>query len=79
LRIHIIGLERLRKTRVEVVSSAEEYREFAEQCLSWAKAARSAGERVIFLEMAPTWFQVAALIELREKREAPDPPSPDGS
>jgi hypothetical protein len=61
------------------VSSAKEYREFAEQCLGWAKAARTGGERVIFLEMAQTWFQVAALLERREKREAPDPPLPDGS
>jgi hypothetical protein len=52
------------------VSSAKEYNEFAEQCLGWAKAARSAGERVIFLEMAQTWFQVAALVEQRERRQA---------
>jgi hypothetical protein len=51
------------------VSSSKEYHEFAEQCLGWAKAAQSAGERVIFLEMAQTWFQVAALVEQRERRQ----------
>jgi hypothetical protein len=57
-----------------VVSSSKEYRKLAEKCLGWATAARSAGERVVFLQMAQTWFQVAALLEQREKQNDADAP-----
>ena len=40
--------------------SAKEYREFAEECMGWAKTARSEQERQIFLQMAQTWLWAAA-------------------
>jgi hypothetical protein len=50
--------------------SAKQYREFADECLGWAKTARSDRERRIFLQMAETWLEAAALAEQREKRQA---------
>jgi hypothetical protein len=50
------------------VSSAEEYQAYADECLDWAKTARSQREREIFLEMAKTW---AAAALIAKKREAP--------
>ena len=57
-----------------VVSSSKEYREFTEKCLEWAAAARTAGERKIFMEMAQTWLQVANLLGQRAKRNDADVP-----
>jgi hypothetical protein len=45
------------------MSSAEEYREFAEECLGWARTARSDRERRIFLQMAEVWLEAAARSE----------------
>ena len=36
--------------------SSKEYREFADECLHWAKTARSDREKRIFLQMAETWM-----------------------
>ena len=43
--------------------SAREYREFADECMGWAKTARSERERQIFLQMAQTWLWAAARLE----------------
>jgi|HubBroStandDraft_5_1064220.scaffolds.fasta_scaffold1068886_1 hypothetical protein len=43
--------------------TANEYREYAEECMGWAKIARSDKERVSFIEMAKTWLQAAALAD----------------
>jgi hypothetical protein len=45
------------------MSSAEEYREFAEECLGWARTARSDRECRIFLQMAEVWLEAAARSE----------------
>ena len=50
------------------MSSAEEYREFAEECLGWAKTARSDQERRIFLQMAEVWLEAAARSEKKARR-----------
>jgi hypothetical protein len=42
-----------------VVSAAEQYREFAQECMDWAKTAKTDRERDIFLQMAKTWFAAA--------------------
>jgi hypothetical protein len=56
---------------VEVASvSSKQYREFADECLGWAKAARSDQERLIFLQMAETWLQAADLADQRERPTA---------
>lgn len=46
------------------MSSAKEYREFARECMDWARTARSEQERAIFTQMAQTWSEAAARLEL---------------
>jgi len=50
--------------------SSKEYREFADECLHWAKTARSDREKRIFLQMAETRLKAAVLADRREQREA---------
>ena len=50
--------------------SSKEYREFADECLHWAKTARSDREHRIFLQMAESWLKAAAIAEHREGRRA---------
>jgi hypothetical protein len=45
------------------MSSAKEFREYADECMDWARTARSERERAIFLEMAQTWMAAAARLE----------------
>jgi hypothetical protein len=45
------------------VSSAKEFREYADECLGWAKAAKSDKERRTFLQMAQAWLEAADLSE----------------
>jgi len=49
---------------------SKEYRELADECLGWAKSARTDRERHIFLGMAETWLRAAALADQREKKMA---------
>jgi len=51
-----------------VVASAEEYRAYADECLGWAKTARTETERQIFLQMAQTWLRAAVLHGARPRR-----------
>lgn len=50
--------------------SSKEYRQFADECLGWARTARSDRERRIFLQMTETWLEAAAQAEHRERRQA---------
>jgi hypothetical protein len=50
-------------TKEWFVVSAKEYREFADECMGWAKTARSDQERQIFLQMAQTWLWAAARLD----------------
>ena len=43
--------------------SAKEYREFAEECLSWANRAPSQNERNTLVDIARVWMQMAYDIE----------------
>jgi hypothetical protein len=43
--------------------SPKELRENAEECMDWARTARSDRERAIFLQMAETWRQAADRLE----------------
>jgi hypothetical protein len=45
------------------MSEAAEYRALADECLGWAKTARSDRERRIFLKMTEAWLEAAALAE----------------
>ncbi len=49
--------------------SSKQYREFADECMHWAKTARSDKEKRIFLQMVETWLNAAVLAERREQRE----------
>ena len=49
----------------------KEYREYAAECLEWAKTAKSDREREIFLQMANTWLQAASCAERRTDGLAP--------
>jgi hypothetical protein len=42
------------------MTTADEYRRFAEDCLRWARAAKDEAERKAFLDMARTWTKAAA-------------------
>jgi hypothetical protein len=44
--------------------SSNEFLEFAEECLGWAKTARSDNERDIFLQMAEAWLDAAKRSEV---------------
>jgi hypothetical protein len=51
------------------MSSAKEFREFARECLDWARTARSEGERATFRQMAQTWIEAAQRLELASARK----------
>ena len=42
-----------------VVSSAEQYRAYADECFGWARTAKTKREREIFIQMAQTWLAAA--------------------
>jgi hypothetical protein len=42
--------------------SVEEYRQYAEECLGWAKHAKTDTERDLFLKMAEDWLRAATLL-----------------
>jgi hypothetical protein len=43
------------------IPTAAEYRQYADECLVWAKSAKADHERDIFLQMAKTWMEAAVL------------------
>ena len=49
-------------------ASAEEYREFMEECLQWARTTRSEKHREALIEMAKTWREAAVQLERRHGR-----------
>ena len=53
------------------MTTAKDYREFADECLGWAKTAKSDRERRIFLQMAEAWLNVAARLEARDRALRP--------
>lgn len=57
-----------------VMSSAKEYREYADECMGWAKSAKTAKERDIFLQMAKAWRDAALIAR---DRRAPSPATSD--
>jgi hypothetical protein len=50
----------------DVMSSAKEYREYATECMDWAKSAKTEQERDIFLQMAKSWMDAALIARDRE-------------
>ena len=49
------------------MSSSKECREFADECMGWAKAAQSEREQRVFLQMAETWLRAAIMADRRER------------
>lgn len=49
------------------MASAKQYRQFRDECLRWAQAARDEAERDIYLQLAKTWHEA----ELRLSRISP--------
>jgi hypothetical protein len=49
---------------------SKEYREYADECLAWAKTAGSDKERRSFLQMAETWLRAAVQAEQSERRQS---------
>jgi hypothetical protein len=43
------------------MSSAKEYREYADECMGWAKSAKTDHERDLFLQMAKAWMDAALI------------------
>jgi hypothetical protein len=41
--------------------SAQDYRAYADECLDWARTAKTDQERKIFRQMAMTWWNIARL------------------
>lgn len=58
---------------------ANEFTEYAEECMGWARIARSDKERVSFLEMAKAWLEAAALAEQPNSTLANEPMPPTHS
>lgn len=51
------------------MTTAPGYREFADECLGWARTAESDRERRIFLQMGEAWLEVAARLEARDRND----------
>jgi hypothetical protein len=45
------------------MASAQDFRDYADECLVWARTAKSDRERKIFRQMALTWWNIARLTE----------------
>ena len=45
------------------MTTEDEYRQFAEECMQWARAAESDAERKAFLDMARAWTDAAARMD----------------
>lgn len=57
-----------------VVSASRKYRDYAGECLDWARTAGSDEEREIFLQMAQTWLAAAVQVDLRDRPDRTPPP-----
>jgi hypothetical protein len=53
------------------MESAKEYREYADECMAWAKDALTDTERDLFLRMAEDWRRAALLVEGKSASQPP--------
>jgi hypothetical protein len=58
--------------KAERIVSAKEFRDNANECMDWARTARSDRERAIFRQMAETWLQAAARVAGRQEPVEPE-------
>lgn len=54
-------------------SAANEFRVYAEECLRWARCAKTEPERAALFNMARTWTQAAARIDEIDGVESQSP------
>jgi hypothetical protein len=66
LQFHVVESLKFKAPLGRVMSSAK-FREYADECMDWAKSAKTDRERKIFLEMAATWLDAATRSEMRER------------
>jgi hypothetical protein len=57
------------------MTASQEYRQYAGECLRWARKIKDEAQQQLFLEMASAWMQAAAL----EDGELPTAPKADPS
>jgi hypothetical protein len=50
---------------VVVMKTAEQFQDYANECLEWAEAAKTDAERTVLLQMAKTWAQAAIIAKQR--------------
>lgn len=64
---------------VFIMKTAAEYRAMAEECLKWAREARSAGVRASYMQIAEVWLQAASQLDLtppsRTRTASPEIPT----
>jgi hypothetical protein len=48
------------------MTTADEYLQYAEECLRWARDAKTDEERVPFVEMAAAWRLAAAKLQMMD-------------
>jgi hypothetical protein len=64
------------------MDTAKEYRDYADECVAWAKDAQSDTDRETFLKMARDWLRAATLVEAQTTpapKDFREPMSPSGS
>jgi hypothetical protein len=61
-----------------IVSSAKDYRKFADECFGWAGTANTDKQRRIFLQMAEAWLGAAAQAEAFSRKPNGRPRELDG-
>jgi hypothetical protein len=44
------------------VTTSDEYQRFADECMGWARGAKTDAERKAFLDMARAWTQAASRV-----------------
>ena len=49
---------------------SDEYRDLAQECVDWARSAKSEHERKFFLQIAEAWRQAALVASQREDRKS---------
>jgi hypothetical protein len=54
-----------RRTRIEIMITSLELRQFSRDCIRWAKAADNPSDRDIMIGVALRWMQTACAIERR--------------
>ncbi len=58
------------------MTTPEEYRRYADECMKWAREAKSDKDRETFLELASAWLQAAAIGDGNPPIARSDPQQP---